>query len=84
MEYSHLYHPFWGGFANYRGNHTWNKTMVKLPQGKEISSRKAIMSRKVTRTATSTNDVPQRRSSNEPDMFSTTFGPLESTNNEIK
>ena len=77
-------HPFWGGFATYMGNFTSNKTMVQFNQGKKILSKKAVISRKVASTATSTKVVYQIRSCNESDRLLTTFGPAENTRDEIK
>ena len=49
--------------------------MVDFPQGKKaVSNTAVIMSRKVARTITSTNDFSQCRSCNESDMFLKTLG----------
>ena len=58
--------------------------MVKFPQGNYTASKKAIMVKKVKRTATSTKNVFQSRSSNESNMLSTTFGPAEINQDESK
>ena len=77
-------HDFWGKFGTYLGQNAKNKAMVKFPWGKKIASKKGVMSRKVARTATSTKDVSQSRWSNESDIFSKIFGPVERTQVEIK
>ena len=59
--------------------------MVKFSQGKNAASNKAvIMSRKLSRSSTSTNDVSQRGSCNESDILLTTFGPSEINQYEVK
>ena len=77
-------HNFWGGFATYMGNNARNKMMVKFPQGNYTASKKAIMVKKVKRTATSTKNVFQSRSSNESNILLSTFGTLERTRDESK
>ena len=73
LEYSYMSHGFWGGFGTYMGNHEINKTVVNFPQGNNTAPNASLMSIKVARTTTSTNDVSQINSSNESYMFSTTF-----------
>ena len=65
MEHCHMNHNFWGGFGNYLGQNTKNKTMVDFPWGKSIDSKKGVIGRKVARTATSTKNVSQSRLSDE-------------------
>ena len=66
-------HHFWGEIGTYLGQHAKNKTMVKFPRGKEIASKKDVMSRKLSRTDTSTNDVSQSCLGDELDILLTTF-----------
>ena len=57
LEYYHTSYKFWGGFSTYMGNHERNKTSVNFPWGKKTSSKKYVMSRKLTRTDTSNKYV---------------------------
>ena len=68
-------HHFWGEIGTYLGQNVKNKTMVKFLRGKKTASKKGVMSRKLARTATSTNDVSQSPLSNELDILLKTFGP---------
>ena len=75
---------FWGKLGTYLGQHAKNKTVVKFPRGKKTASKKSVMSRKVSRTATSTKDVSQSRLGDESDILFTAFVPAESTNDKTK
>ena len=55
--------------------------MVKFPWGNKTASKKGVIISKVARTDTSTNYVSQIRLSDESDILSTSFGPVESTQN---
>ena len=66
------------------GKHARNKMMVNFSQDKNTASKKAVTSRKVSMTSTSTNYISQSRSSNESYILLTIFGPEESTQDESK
>ena len=59
LEHCHMTHYFWEGCGTYLGQHAKNKTMVKFHRGNKTASNKSVMTRKVARTDTSTNDVSQ-------------------------
>ena len=67
-------HAFLCSFATYMCNDARNITMVKFFQGKNLTSKRAVViSGKVSRTSTSNKDLYGGRSCNESDMFSTVF-----------
>ena len=75
IEHCHTTYNFGGEIGTYMGQNVKNKTMVKFLRGKKTASKKGVMSRKLARTATSTNDVSQSPLSNELDILLKTFGP---------
>ena len=67
-------HDFWGNFGTYLCQHANNETMVKFPRGNKTFSKKGVMGRKLSRTATSTKDIYQNRLSYDWDILVKTFG----------
>ena len=71
--------------VTYLGQYARNKTIVKLLRGNKESSKKAdFMSNELSITSTSAKDVSQIRVCDESYVFSTYFGPVEITQDEIK
>ena len=66
------------------GKHARNKNMMDFPRRNIKSSEKAVISRKLARTDTSTKNLSQIRPSNKSYILLTTFGPEARTQNESK
>ena len=78
-------YKFCGGFATYMGQNARNKMMEEFTRGKKAAVKEAVVtSRKVAITSTLTNDVSQRHSCNESDIFRKTSGTSKSTQDETK